>query len=158
MRTLKTMEPYGLNIADSVQSAHTLFRLFIYYYFQSTITFIVYYFYSFLDLFIYLSIYLLLLLSLLLLSLLLLPLLSYNLLFHGKCLFKVESRGASAKRRLCLNWAIGILDIDIVLASLLLALKVFCAHYGASAVDFEQLNCVLIQFVSSRTFNYYYSR
>ena len=122
-----------------------IYHLFIDNYFQSTITFIVYYFYSFLDLFIYLSVYLLLLLlSLLLLSLLLLPLLSYNLLFHGKCLFKVESRGASAKRRLCLNWAIGTLDIDIVLASLLLALNVFCAHYGASAVDFEQLNCLLI--------------
>ena len=120
-----------------------IYHLFIDNYFQSTITFIVYYFYSFLDLFIYLSIYLLLL-SLLLLSLLLLPLLSYNLLFYGKCLFKVESRGASAKRRLCLNWTIGTLDIDIVLASLLLALNVFCAHYGASAVDFEQLNCVLI--------------
>ena len=29
MQALKTMEPYGLNIADSVQLAHTLFRLFI---------------------------------------------------------------------------------------------------------------------------------
>ena len=53
MRTLKTMEPYGFNIADSVQSAHTLFCLFIDYYFQSTIIFIVYYFYSSLDYYYY---------------------------------------------------------------------------------------------------------
>ena len=54
MRTLKKMESYGLHIADIVLSADTLFRLFIDYYFQPTITFIVYYFYSYLDLFIYL--------------------------------------------------------------------------------------------------------
>ena len=119
--------------------------LFIYYYFQSTITFIVYYFYSSLDLFIYLSIYLLLLLLfllfylLLLLLLIFLPLFSYNLeLFHGKCLFK----GAGANCRLCLKRAIGTPDIDVVPVSLLLALNVFCVHYGASAVDFEQVNCV----------------
>ena len=118
--------------------------LFIYYYFQSTITFIVYYFYSSLDLFIYLSIYLLLLLFLLfylllLLLLIFLPLFSYNLeLFHGKCLFK----GAGANCRLCLKRAIGTPDIDVVPVSLLLALNVFCVHYGASAVDFEQVNCV----------------
>ena len=29
MKTLKAMEPYGLNIADSVKSSHTLFHLFI---------------------------------------------------------------------------------------------------------------------------------
>ena len=41
MRTLKAMESYGLNIADSVWSAYTLFRLFIDCYFKSTITFVV---------------------------------------------------------------------------------------------------------------------
>ena len=50
MRTLKTMEPYGFNIADSVQSAHTLFRLFIDYYFRYIIIFIVFYSYSYLEL------------------------------------------------------------------------------------------------------------
>ena len=61
MRTLKTIEPYELNIADNVSSAYTLFPLFIDYYFQSAITFIVYYFYTSLDLFIYLLLLLLLL-------------------------------------------------------------------------------------------------
>ena len=41
MRTLKAMESYGLNIADSAWSAYTLFRLFIDCYFKSTITFVV---------------------------------------------------------------------------------------------------------------------
>ena len=57
---------------------------------------------------------------------------------------KVEGRGTGAKCRLCLKWAIGIPDNDVVLLSLLLALNIFCAHYGASAVDFEQANSVLI--------------
>ena len=40
MRTLKAMETYGFNIADSVLLAHTLFRLFllfftVHYYFYS---------------------------------------------------------------------------------------------------------------------------
>ena len=56
------MESYGLHIADIVLSADTLFRLFIDYYFQPTITFIVYYFYSYLDLFIYLFIVIIILL------------------------------------------------------------------------------------------------
>ena len=74
------------------------------------------------------------------------PLFSYNLeLVHGKCLLKVEGRGASAKCRLCLKWALGAPDNDVILLSLLLAsFNVFCAHYGASAVDFEQVNSVLI--------------
>ena len=38
MGTLKKMEHYGLNIADSVYSVYTLFRLSVDYYFQSTIT------------------------------------------------------------------------------------------------------------------------
>ena len=50
MRTLKIMEPYGLNIADSVQLAHTLFRLLIDYCIRSIIIFIVLYFYSSLEL------------------------------------------------------------------------------------------------------------
>ena len=40
MRTLKAMEPYGLDIANSVQSAHTLFRLFIDHNFRCIITFL----------------------------------------------------------------------------------------------------------------------
>ena len=73
------------------------------------------------------------------------PLFSYNLqLVHGKCLLKVEGRGAGAKCRLCLKWAIGTPGNDVVLMSLLLALNAFCTHYGASAVDFEQANSVLI--------------
>ena len=59
-----------------------------------------------------------------------------------KCLFKVEGRGASGKCRLCLKWAIGTPDNDVVLMSLLLTLNVFSTHYGASAVDFEQTNFV----------------
>ena len=51
MQTLKTMEPYGRNIADSVYSAHTLFRVFIDYYFRSIIIFIVFYFYGSLEFF-----------------------------------------------------------------------------------------------------------
>ena len=87
------------------------------------------------------------------------PLFSYNLqLVHEKCLFKIEGSGASAKCRLCLKCAIGTPDNDVVLVSLLLALNGFWADYAASAVDFEQVNSVLIQFASSRTFNYYYSR
>ena len=35
--TLKTMESYGLNIADNLQSAHTLLRSFPGYYFSSII-------------------------------------------------------------------------------------------------------------------------
>ena len=68
----------------------------------------------------------------------------YYTLVHGKCLLKVEGRGASAKCRLCLKWAMGAPDNDVVLLSLLLALNVFCTHYGASAVDFEQANFILI--------------
>ena len=37
------MEPYGLNIADSVWSVHTLFRLFIDYYFRSIIILIIFF-------------------------------------------------------------------------------------------------------------------
>ena len=54
------------------------------------------------------------------------------------------SRGTGAKCWLCLKWAIGAPDNDVVLLSLLLTLNVFCAHYGASAVDFEPANSVLI--------------
>ena len=58
MRTLKTMEPYGLNVADSVLLAHTLFRLFIDYYFRSIIIFILFYFYGSLELLLLLSLFL----------------------------------------------------------------------------------------------------
>ena len=44
----------------------------------------------------------------------------------------------------CRKWAIGTPDSDVVLVSLLLALNIFCAYYGASAVDFEQIKSVLI--------------
>ena len=145
MRTLKTMEPYRLNIAESVQSAHTLFPLFIYYYIQSTITF----FYSFLFLQLSRFIYLLLLLLLLFCHYLVII---YNQ-FTGNACAKLR---VEAKCQLCLKWAIGTPDNDVVLVSFLLVWNVFCAHYGASAVDFEQVNSVLIQFVSPRTFNYYY--
>ena len=147
MRTLKTMEPYRLNIAESVQSAHTLFPLFIYY-IQSTITF----FYSFLFLQLSRFIYLLLLLLLLLFCHYLVII--YNQ-FTGNACAKLR---VEAKCQLCLKWAIGTPDNDVVLVSFLLVWNVFCAHYGASAVDFEQVNSVLIQFVSPRTFNYYYFR
>ena len=49
MRTLETVGPNGLDNADRVQLAHTLFRMFIDYYFRSIITFIVFYFYSSLE-------------------------------------------------------------------------------------------------------------
>ena len=49
-------------------------------------------------------------------------------------MFKVEGRNTGAKCRLCLKWAIGTPDNDVVLASLLLTLNVFCAYHGASAV------------------------
>ena len=51
MQTLKIMEPYGYNIADSVQLSHTLLGLFADYYFQSIIIFTVFYLYSFLEYF-----------------------------------------------------------------------------------------------------------
>ena len=60
IKTLKTIEPYGLKIAYSVYLAHTLFHLFIDYYFRSIIIFIDLYFYSSLELlfyFIYLLIF-----------------------------------------------------------------------------------------------------
>ena len=51
IQTLKTTELYGLDIANSVESAHTLLRLFFtLYYFRSNIVIIVFYFYSFLEL------------------------------------------------------------------------------------------------------------
>ena len=50
MRILKTMEPYGFNVADSMWLVHTLFRLSIYYYFRSIIIVIGFYFYNSLEL------------------------------------------------------------------------------------------------------------
>ena len=50
MRILKTIEPYGLNVAYSMWLAHTLFRLSIYHYFRSIIIFIGFYFYNSLEL------------------------------------------------------------------------------------------------------------
>ena len=67
------MEPYGLKITDSVKSAHTLFRLFIDYYFWSIIIFIVSYLYSFLEL-----LFLRLFFFLLFFFFSVLPLFSYN--------------------------------------------------------------------------------
>ena len=82
MQTLNTMEPYGLNIPNSVKSAHALFRLFIDYYFQFTITFIVYYFYGSLDLFylilFFIFYFLFIYFLFIILFLSLLPLFSYN--------------------------------------------------------------------------------
>ena len=46
MQTLKMIEPFGLNIAGSVYSAHTLLRLLADYYVRSVIIFN--YFHSFL--------------------------------------------------------------------------------------------------------------
>ena len=54
------------------------------------------------------------------------------------------AQSAGVECRLCLKWVIAAPDHDVVLLSLLLALNIFCAHYGASAVDFEQANSVLI--------------
>ena len=59
-------------------------------------------------------------------------------------MFKVEGRGAGAKCRLRLKWVIETPENDVVLVSFLLALNIFCAYYGASAVDFEQIKSVLI--------------
>ena len=42
------------------------------------------------------------------------------------------------------KWAIGAPDNDVVLLSLLLTSNVFCAYYGASAVNFKQANSFLI--------------
>ena len=50
MQTLKTVEPYELNIADSVWLAPTLLRLSVDNYFWFTIIFIGFYFYSSLEL------------------------------------------------------------------------------------------------------------
>ena len=49
MQTLKTNETYDLNTADSVWSAHTLFRLFYDCKFRSIIIVIVFYFYRSLE-------------------------------------------------------------------------------------------------------------
>ena len=160
MQTLKTVEAYGLNIADSVQLAHTLFCLFIYYYFQSTITFIVHYFYSSLDLFfvhlfiiiIFFIIIIVIIINLIFFATIYLVII-YNQFMGNACSkLRVEALVQSVSS---LKQAIGTPDSDVVLVSLLLALNIFCAYYGASAVDFEQIKSVLIQFVLSRTFNYY---
>ena len=110
MRELKAMEPHGLNIADSVQSTHTLFYLFIGYHFRSTT------FYSSLELqllrlIIYLSFnnlyfyfYHFFVFHFFFLSIL--PLFNYNQFFkifylHDNFLFKFGGGGAGAGFRLC---------------------------------------------------------
>ena len=130
-----------------LQIVYSRLILYLVVYFQSTITFLVYYFYSSRDLFIHLFVYLILLFLLLLFQLFIIiilfiylffPLFTYNLeLVHEKCLFKVEGRGAGAKCRLCLKWAIGTPDNGVVLMFLLLFLNIFYAYYGASAVAFS---------------------